>query len=210
MGEKRVGLAIFDNLGASKLLVSYKIRKATLCDCDSLTMLIARSVRQLGATDYSVEQIEAALRNAFGLDTQLILDQTYFVVESEGQIVGCGGWSYRSTLFGSDNRVARDAAELNPRVDAAKIRAFFVAPAYARQGIGSMILKRCEQEAQAFGFTHLELLASLPGVRLYTKHGYLPSPAVQYELAPGLNIEFVPMTKVLSKSSEQNLQNEGA
>jgi GNAT superfamily N-acetyltransferase len=177
--------------------VSYEIRKATLQDREHLETLIARSARQLGARDYTAEQIEGALRGAFGIDTQLIQDGTYFVVESEGRIVGCGGWSRRRTLFGGDSHAERSAVELDPRVEPAKIRAFFVAPEYARKGIGTAILKHCEDDARSFGFSRLELMATLPGVRLYAQQGYVPGSPVQYELAPGLMIEFVPMSKTL-------------
>lgn len=183
--------------------MSYEIRKATLQDREALEMLIARSARQLGAQDYTTEQIEGALRGAFGVDTQLIQDGTYFVVESEGKIVGCGGWSRRRTLFGGDSHVERSAAELDPRIEPGKIRAFFVAPEHARHGIGTIILKRCEEEARSFGFLCLELMATLPGVRLYAKHGYTAGSPLQYELAPGLNIEFVPMLKTLYENDKQ-------
>lgn len=183
----------------------YEIRKASLQDRDALETLIARSARQLGAQDYTVEQIEGALRGAFGVDTQLIQDGTYFVVESEGQIIGCGGWSRRRTLFGGDSHTERSAAELDPRVEPGKIRAFFVVPEHARKGIGTIILKRCENDARSFGFARLELMATLPGVRFYAKHGYISDPHIQYELAPGLNIEFVPMRKTLHGNDKQDI-----
>lgn len=185
--------------------MSYEIRKASLQDRDTLETLIARSTRQLGAQDYTTEQIEGALRGAFGVDTQLIQDGTYFVVESEGQIVGCGGWSRRRTLFGGDSHASRSTVELDPRAEPGKIRAFFVAPEHARKGIGTIILKQCENEARSFGFLCLELMASLPGVRLYAKHGYVSGSPTQYELAPGLNIEFVPMRKMLHGNNEQGI-----
>lgn len=184
--------------------MSYEIRKATLQDREALEMLIARSARRLGAQDYTTEQIEGALRGAFGVDTQLIQDGTYFVVESEGQIIGCGGWSRRRTLFGGDSHVERSAAELDPRIDSGKIRAFFVAPEHARRGIGTIILKRCEEEARSFGFLSLELMATLPGARLYAKHGYTAGSPLQHELEPGLNIDFVPMLKTLHENDKQD------
>jgi len=185
--------------------VSYEIRKAILQDRDTLETLITRSARQLGAQDYTAEQIEAALRGAFGVDTQLIRDDTYFVVESGGDIVGCGGWSRRRTLFGGDVHIERSATELDPRVEPGKIRAFFVSPEHARKGIGTIILKHCEEDARSFGFLRLELMATLPGVRLYAQHGYVPGAAIQHELAPGLNIEFVPMSKTLHGSNDQDV-----
>lgn len=173
----------------------HSIRNATLADKPRLEALIARSARELGRRDYTPEQVEAALTGAFGVDTQLIADGTYFVVESEGKIVGCGGWSKRRTLFGSDARAQRDASELDPSVDAAKIRAFFVDPDYARRGIGRAILDHCEAKARAHGFTRFELMATLPGVRLYRDCGYVGDQRIQYEMRPGLAIEFVPMSK---------------
>ncbi len=169
-------------------------------DSAEIRELIARSIRALGAADYSPRQIEGALQGAFGLDTQLIADGTYYVVESAGQLLGCGGWSYRRTLFGGDARADRDAGILDPHMDAAKIRAFFIDPSAARRGIGSALLERCEAEARRHGFRRAEMMATLPGVRLYAARGYVPGEKVDYPLAPGLSIEFVPMSKSLTVS----------
>src|SRR5215471_13922914 len=169
------------------------LRKATLGDREFLRVLIDRSARELSQADYRVEQIEAALQGAFGVDSQLITDGTYFVVEDDTTIVGCGGWSYRRTLFGGDQRAQRDPGELDPRSEPAKIRAFFVAPAHARRGIGTLLLEKCESEAQRRGFSRVELMSTLPGVRLYAARGYSGTERIQYEVAPGVNIEFVPM-----------------
>ncbi|MGH8176497.1 MAG: GNAT family N-acetyltransferase [Steroidobacter sp.] len=173
----------------------HSIRTATLADKAELERLIARSARGLSMDDYTPEQVEGALLGAFGVDTQLIADATYFLVESAGKVVGCGGWSRRRTLFGGDARAGRDAGELDPQIDAAKIRAFFVDPAYARRGIGRMILEHCENEARAQGFRRFELMATLPGVRLYRECGYVGEARVHYEVQPGVTIEFVPMVK---------------
>jgi GNAT superfamily N-acetyltransferase len=173
----------------------FRLRKATHDDRAALETLIARSARELGAGDYRPEQIEGALRGAFGVDTQLIDDGTYFVVEAEGKLVGCGGWSRRRTLFGGDAHRERSAQELDPASDPAKIRAFFVDPDYARMGIGRALLERCESEARAHGFTRFELMGTLPGVRLYQALGYVESERVHYPVAPGVTIEFVPMSK---------------
>jgi GNAT superfamily N-acetyltransferase len=176
--------------------MGYELRKATLDDQPALQQLIARSIRSLGAGDYSQEQIDAALRGAFGVDSGLIRDGTYFVaVTDTGEIVACGGWSRRRTLFGSDERADRDESNLDPRTDAAKIRAFFVDPAHARRGIGRALLERSEAEATKAGFTVFELMATLPGVRLYEKCGYEAGESVAYPLPGGLGIRFVPMTK---------------
>jgi len=171
------------------------LRNATLADRDVLRDLIARSARELSAADYRPEQVEGALRGAFGIDSQLIHDGTYFVVEESGVIVGCGGWSYRKTLFGGDARPERDAAELDPRTAPAKIRAFFVDPAHARKGIGTMLLEKCESEARLRGFSRVELMSTLPGIRLYSARGYVGVAQVQYEVSPGVAIEFLPMSK---------------
>jgi GNAT superfamily N-acetyltransferase len=173
----------------------YLLRLATPADGGALETLIALSARALGAGDYTSAQIEGALRGAFGVDTQLIRDATYFVVEHRGQLVGCGGWSRRRTLFGGDARPDRDAAELDPRQDAAKIRAFFVHPDFARRGIGAAILDRCERDAMAHGFSRFELMATLPGVRLYAARGYLAGDMIQWPVGDGVTIDFVPMTK---------------
>lgn len=174
----------------------YTLRPATLEDRPALEALIARSARALSAGDYTSQQIEAALRGTYGVDSQLIRDGTYFVAVTEtGDIVGCGGWSRRRTLFGGDAHGSRDAAELDPKVDAAKIRAFFIDPDHARQGIGKAILERCEAEAMAWGFSRFELMATLPGVRLYRAMGYTLGERVRYELEAGLFIEFFAMGK---------------
>jgi N-acetylglutamate synthase-like GNAT family acetyltransferase len=177
--------------------MSVTLRKATLDDVPALQALIARSVRGLSTAEYRPAQVEGALRGAFGLDTQLLSDQTYFVAEENSAIVGCGGWSFRSTLFGSDARGGRDASLLDPKIQAAKIRAFFVDPAQARRGIGTQLLERCEREARAHGFSAVELMATLPGVKLYAARGYVGSDMVRYEMDAGEHIEFIPMHKAL-------------
>ncbi len=181
--------------------MSYRLRKATLEDRPALENLIACSARALSTGDYTPQQIEAALRGTYGVDSQLIRDGTYFVAEMEGghEMVGCGGWSRRRTLFGGDAHGSRDAAELDPRVDAAKVRAFFIDPAHARKGIGKAILERCEAEAVAWGFSRIELIATLPGVRLYQALGYVAGNPFHHDLGDGLTIEFVPMRKAASQ-----------
>jgi GNAT superfamily N-acetyltransferase len=176
----------------------YELRQATRADRPVLEALIARSARELGARYYTPTQVEGALRGAFGVDTQLIDDGTYFVAVEAATIVGCGGWSFRRTLFGSDQRDDRDADQLDPRVDAAKIRAFFVHPAHARRGIGRALLAHCEAAARARGFTRFELMATLPGVRLYQTLGYVCGSTLRYPLATSLTIDFVPMHKTVA------------
>ncbi len=175
----------------------YQLRPATRADLADLQRLIARSARELGGRDYRPEQIEGALQGAFGVDTQLIDDGSYFVAEEHGLLVGCGGWSRRRTLFGSDSARERDAGELDPRTEAAKIRAFFVDPDHARRGIGRALLERCESEARARGFRRFELMGTLPGVRLYQAFGYVPGAMIHYPVADGVTIQFIPMRKEL-------------
>jgi GNAT superfamily N-acetyltransferase len=175
--------------------MSIVLRYAIRADIPALTELIARSARGLSRDDYRAAQIEGALRGAFGVDTQLIDDATYFAVEDDGALAGCGGWSYRATLFGGDTRGGRDASRLDPRTQAAKIRAFFVDPSRARRGIGTLLLERCEGEARDRGFSKVELMATLPGVKLYAARGYTPAPPVTYDLGGGESIEFIPMSK---------------
>src|ERR1700722_8021635 len=173
------------------------LRKATHADIPALDALIARSARGLSTGDYSPPQIEGALRGAFGVDSQLLMDETYFIVEEAGAIVGCGGWSFRSTLFGGAPRAARDSSILDPKTQAAKIRAFFVDPGHARRGVGSLLLDHCESQASAHGYPEGELMATLPGARLYSARGYAPSPRVHFDVGSGESIEFIPMRKLL-------------
>ena len=178
--------------------MSYSIRIAKRSNIPAIENLISRSVRKLGATDYTPEQIEGALVAAWGVDTQLIDDKTYFAVEAVNELVGCGGWSFRETLFGNDTESDRNPAKLDPANDAAKIRAFFVEPAHTRRGIGSMVMRECEAAARAMGFRNLELMATLPGQQLYLSHGFTASEPVEYPIGGNLTITFVPMGKVLS------------
>ena len=171
------------------------IRIATLEDAGALQELIAISARELGKRDYTLQQIEAALKGAWGVDTQLIRDKTYFVVEWNGRLAACGGWSRRKTLFGSDAHADREPELLEPRKDAARIRAFFVHPEFARRGIGRRLLERCETEAKKEGFIRAELAATLPGVRLYEACGYDEIERKKYPLEDGEMIEFVMMRK---------------
>lgn len=173
------------------------LRTALPDDVPELQALIARSARGLSSADYRASQVEGALRGAFGVDSQLLIDQTYFVVEEARQMIGCGGWSFRSTLFGGDARAGRDASTLDPKTQAAKIRAFFVDPNHARRGIGTMLLNHCEQAARAHGFAQVELMATLPGVKLYAARGYVGAEMVHFDVGAGETIEFIPMRKSL-------------
>lgn len=179
----------------------FTLRAARLDDVPVLERLIAASARGLGRPDYSDEQIEAALSGAWGVDTQLIRDGTYLAAEAGGEVVAGGGWSRRRTLFGGDRRGGRQPDLLDPATDAARVRAFFVRPDWARRGIGRALLARCEAEARAHGFRAAELMATLPGERLYRAFGYVAGGRVEYPLAAGISIGFVPMRKELTGGS---------
>jgi GNAT superfamily N-acetyltransferase len=179
--------------------MDYVLRKAKLDERLAIAELIAESARGLSKADYSGPQIEAAIATVFGVDTSLILDQTYFVVDLEGRLIGCGGWSRRKTLFGGDQFSNRDARELDPNEEPAKIRAFFVHPEHARKGIGRALLLACENEARAYGFRSVELMATLPGVPLYQACGYQGAEEFELELGDGVKLELLPMKKDLRK-----------
>jgi N-acetylglutamate synthase-like GNAT family acetyltransferase len=171
------------------------VRQATIEDIPALKRLIGESARGLAAADYTREQIEGALDSAWGVDTQLIKDATYFVIERAGVLAACGGWSRRKTLFGGDAQPGREPGPLNPAEDAARIRAFFVHPSCARQGLGRMLLHYCENEARSDGFTRAELVATLPGERLYRAFGYSAIERTEYPLPNGQTILFIRMRK---------------
>lgn len=154
-------------------------RWATMADLPALGSLIALSIETLQAGFLTPEQI-AASRAIMGLDTQLVVDGTYLVAEKDGEIVGCGGWSRRATLYGGDHSTSlRDPQLLDPARDAAKIRAMYTHPRCARQGIGRVILSGCEQAARAAGFSAVELMATLSGQPLYVASGYRPVETVE-------------------------------
>ena len=148
------------------------LRLATAADLPALRALIPRSVRALSRGYYDDAQIEASIRHVFGPDTQLIADGTYFVVTAGAEIVACGGWSQRRTLYGGDQTKSGEDPVLDPAREAARIRAFFVAPEWARRGIASQLMRACMDAARAAGFRALELGATLPGEPLYRQFGF--------------------------------------
>jgi N-acetylglutamate synthase-like GNAT family acetyltransferase len=187
--------------------VNIHIRQARVGDIPVLRELIEASVRGLQAQDYTRTQLESALKTVYGVDSQLIADGTYFVAEAmageaepnraEGErlIVGCGGWSKRKTLYGGDRWTRREDELLDPLRDAAKIRAFFIHPAWARRGIGTMILETCEAAARAAGFTRFEMGATLTGVPMYRARGYVELEHLEVPLANGESLPIVRMAK---------------
>lgn len=196
-----------------RFIIMVHVRLATIEDVPALQALIQGSVSVLGAHYYSSKQIAAALLHIFGVDTQLILDGTYFIAEVEGQIAGSGGWSKRKTLFGGDQAKAHRAGSpliaspdsapdglLDPATDAARIRAFYVHPQWSRKGIGSLILKSCEDAAREAGFKRVELAATLPGVPFYLAGGYAKGEEISIELPDGQSLPIFRMTKTLLAS----------
>jgi GNAT superfamily N-acetyltransferase len=191
------------------------IRKAAAADVSRLREVIEASVRGLQAEDYSPSQIEAALKSVYGVDSQLIADGTYLVAEvfdsqnqvsekqdsqkqdsqNKPEIVACGGWSKRKTLYGGDQYAAREDSLLDPAHDAAKIRAFFVHPQWARRGIGGLILEACENAARDAGFARLEMGATLSGVAFYRAKGYAAVENRQVPLGNGETLPIVRMAK---------------
>ena len=171
------------------------IRLAKSEDINSLQQLIAQSVRGLSTGHYTPAQIEGALKYIFGIDTQLIKDGTYYLIEKDGTIAGCGGWSKRNTLYGGDQHKETEDPLLDPAKDAARIRAFFVHPDFARQGIGKQMMTVCEGAAQANGFTSFELGATLPGVPLYEAMGYAAIQNIDVTMPDGVVLEIVKMRK---------------
>lgn len=189
---------------------NFVMRLARESDIAGIGKLIPLSVRRLQAAYYSGAQMEAALGSVFDVDRQLIRDGTYFVAEhlpsvapatsratGENQIIGCGGWGKRKTLFGGHHQTSRDDAELDPARDSARIRAFYVHPAWARRRIGRAILKECEKAIRAAKFKSIELAATLPGVPFYAACGYVSGERLDIPLPSDLSLQIVRMTKEL-------------
>jgi len=180
-----------------------RVRPALLADLPVLRILIDASVRRLQADDYTPAQREGALATVFGVDTQLITDGTYLVVEeycpTDSQwpptIVACGGWSKRKTLYGADQWTDRHNDLLDPQQDAAKIRAFFIHPDWARRGIGTVLLEACENAAKSAGFRRFEMGATLTGAKLFRARGYVPVKNLAVPLLNGESLPIIHMEK---------------
>lgn len=189
--------------------IKFVIRKALAGDIPALNELICASVRELQAQDYTAAQMEGALKTVFGVDSQLVADGTYLVVEAvpakratdggallnSSVIVGCGGWSRRKTLFGGDVWTERQDDLLDPACDASKIRAFFVHPAWARRGIGSLLLEACETAAHQGGFRRYEMGATLIGAKLFAAKGYVARHRIEIPLVNGERLPVIHMEK---------------
>jgi GNAT superfamily N-acetyltransferase len=187
-----------------------QLRLAVPEDVPILRQLIDASVRGLQTQDYSPAQIEGALKTVFGVDSQLIADGTYIVAEAKPEafagpedknsasgamIVGCGGWSKRKTLYGSDHWTGREDMLLDPLRDAAKIRAFFIHPEWARRGVGTLILQACEDAARTAGFTRYEMGATLTGAKLFGAKGYVAVKPISIPLVNGESLPVIHMEK---------------
>ncbi|HEY2470879.1 MAG TPA: GNAT family N-acetyltransferase [Terracidiphilus sp.] len=178
----------------------FHLRLATVADIPALKVLIEASVRGLQVNDYTPQQIEGALGTVLGLDTQLIRDRTYYIAEildqnRKAQSAGCGGWSKRKTLFGADAGPGREPELLDPLTDAAKVRAIFVHPGFARRGLGSLIQATVEEAARAAGFRRFEMGSTLTGVPLYRLKGYVETERIAVPLANGEALPVVKMVK---------------
>ena len=169
---------------------------ADLSDVPQIKDLMELSIKELQKYFLSKAQIEASVES-MGLDEQLIKDQTYFIVNKDNIFVGCGGWSNRKTLFGANHTPNRDDSFLNPEADAARIRAMYTHPDWARMGIGTLIMNVGEKEAKKAGFTKCELMATQAGVSLYKNHGYIAKEEINYESASGASVSMTRMEKHL-------------
>jgi GNAT superfamily N-acetyltransferase len=173
---------------------TFSHRLARRDDVTMLGVLMAASIRELQRDFLSPQEVEASF-DVMGLDTQLIDDGTYFVVESGGVIAGCGGWSRRATLFGGDHTAKRDAALLDPRKDAARVRAMYTSPSFVRRGLGRLVLSLCEEAAAAEGFTRAELAATMAGVPLYRACGYHDLERFEADTRSGVRVPLLRMGK---------------
>ncbi len=165
-------------------------------DIPRLERLVERSITHLARGHYDDHQIESGLRYLYGIDSQLVRDRTYVVVEHDRDAVACGGWSWRRTPFGGDNAGdVRDAGRRTPGLDAAVVRAFFVDPEWTRQGLGRLVLETCEHDARAMGFDRFELTSTAMGVAFYASCGYRKITPLDIELADGVILPHVHMVK---------------
>jgi GNAT superfamily N-acetyltransferase len=169
-------------------------RLAVLEDVPVLKPLMEAAIGELLKPFLPAEQVAASFA-VMGLDTQLIKDRTYFVIETESRIAGCGGWSRRATLFGGDHSGGRDAALLDPAKDAARVRAMYTHPDFTRRGIGRLVLELCETAAARDGFRRVELAATMAGVPLYRACGYTDIEAFESDTPSGVKVPLIRMGK---------------
>jgi GNAT superfamily N-acetyltransferase len=174
---------------------NFSLRPGLLADVPALSALIERSARALSVGFYTQQQTESVTCEVFGVDSQLIVDGTYYVIEADGVPVACGGWGKRSTSCGGDKAKSAPERLLDPATEPAKIRAFFVDPAWARRGLGSMLMTHCAAHAMAAGFRRLELIATMPGVPLYLRLGFAEVEQFDLELERGVRVPVVRMRR---------------
>jgi N-acetylglutamate synthase-like GNAT family acetyltransferase len=171
------------------------IRPATTVDIPALTSLIKASIHGLLARDYNPQQVASSLLYLFGVDTRIVEDGTYYIVEVDGALAGCGGWSKRLTPFGGDQAAAQDPGLRDPAIDAAVIRAFFIHPDWARRGIARRLLAHCEEAAKDAGFKRFELVATLTGLPFYAALGFREVEPIEIHLPDGVTLGAVKMIK---------------
>jgi GNAT superfamily N-acetyltransferase len=180
------------------------LRRATLADVEAMTRLIDASVRSLSVGYYRDDVIEESLVSVFGIDTQLIEDGTYFVVDApDGSLAAIGGWSRRRTLYGGDQTKRDEDPLLDPALDAARIRAFFVHPDWSRRGLATMLFAACSRAARDAGFRRFALGATLPGVPLYRRLGFAEVSRTQHQMRHGLTLEVVTMQTDIPMSEDR-------
>jgi N-acetylglutamate synthase-like GNAT family acetyltransferase len=177
--------------------ITFRLRAALDADIPALQELIRRSGLGLAQGFYTQEQAAAVTHQVFGVDSQLVRDGTYFVVEAGDAIVACGGWGKRSTLHGGDQAKQGPDRLLDTATEPARIRAFFVDPPMARRGLGTMLMRRCESDARAAGFGQLELMATLPGEPLYRALGFVECERCALSLAGGVQVPLIRMRRAL-------------
>jgi N-acetylglutamate synthase-like GNAT family acetyltransferase len=173
----------------------YRVRNAERSDIPAIERLIERSVRELSVSYYDAAQIESALEFMFGVDSQLVEDGTYHVIEADGELVAAGGWSRRRTLFGGDQWKHGADEPLDPTREPARIRAFFVDPSWSRRGLGRALFDVCLRDAKAAGFRHLELMATMPGEPLYRALEFIADERIELALPDGVRVPLVKMSR---------------
>jgi GNAT superfamily N-acetyltransferase len=178
-----------------------QLRAALPSDVAAMEALIARSGIELSAGFYTPEQATAVTRHVFGVDSQLVADGTYFLIEQDGDVLACGGWSKRNTLFGGDRAKSGPDPLLDPAREPARIRAFFVAPQMARRGLGSRLMRHCSEQAANAGFTALELAATMPGVPLYLASGFTVVETISLNLPGDIAVPLSRMRREIKRSA---------
>jgi predicted N-acetyltransferase YhbS len=182
--------------------MDFSVRLATAADVPALAALIERSARALGAGWYDEGQLESAIRHVFGVDTHLVADGTYFLVDGPDGPVACGGWSRRATLYGGDrHRTSDEDPVLDPATQPARIRAFFVDPEWTRRGLASRLLAACEEAASRSGFATFELAATLSGVPLYAALGFEARERLDVPMPDGHVLPVVRMVRAVRRGA---------